>query len=97
MKVLNMVTFGWRSSSLVEQLRLGSPGDKDIAQRWTCQWIHWKREDKNEMAEYKIKGARNEWQRSALVEATMETGLSCLSNRPTARSVGEMCYMKVVS
>jgi hypothetical protein len=60
MKVLNMVTFGWRSSSRVEQLRLGYPGDKDIAERWTCQWTHWRREDKNGMAEYEIKGARNE-------------------------------------
>lgn len=36
------------------------------------------------MAEYKIKGARNEWQRSAVVEATMETSLCGLSNRRSA-------------
>lgn len=68
----------------MEQLGRGFPGDKDIAQRWTCQWTGWKREDKNEMAEYKIKGARNEWQRSARVVATMETRLSGLSNHCSA-------------
>lgn len=69
MKVLNMVTFGWGSSSQAEQLGRGFPGDKNIAQRWTCQWSDWQKEDKNEMAEYKIKGARNEWQRNARVVA----------------------------
>jgi hypothetical protein len=52
------------------------------------------------MAEYKIKGARNEWQRSAVVEATMETSLSGLSNRRsalTSRSASGLWYMKVVS
>ena len=81
MKVLNMVTFGWDSSSRAEQLGWASPGDKDIAQRWTCQWTNWKRENKNEMAEYKIKGARNEWWRSALGYATVKTRDVCLSNR----------------
>jgi hypothetical protein len=63
----------------VEQLRLGYPGDKDIAERWTCQWTHWRREDTNDMAEYKIKGARNERLGSVPVEAAAETAsVGCL-------------------